>query len=62
MCVCTWGDSKVYVVSKVGKLVASFGGYGHEEGQFYNPSGLVFDADRFLYVCDSSVNSRLQLF
>jgi hypothetical protein len=57
----TWSDDKISVFTKEGTLVASFGGRGREEGLFSHPSGLVFDADRYLYVCDYS-NHRLQLF
>ena len=42
-------------------LVASFGSRGDEEGQFHLPSGLVLDADGYLYVCDY-YNDQLQLF
>ena len=61
--VSTWSlaDSQVFVFSKEGKLVTSFGGFGFKEGQFILPSGLVFDIDGFLYVGNCS-NSRLQLF
>ena len=59
--VSTWSDHRVYVFSKEGKLVTSFGGIGSKEGQFLCPSRLVFDDDGFLYVCDCG-NSRLQLF
>ena len=53
--------SQVFVFSKEGKLMTSFGRLGHEEGQFINPSGLVVDVDGFLYVGGYS-NNRLQLF
>ena len=59
--VSTWSDHQVFVFSKEGKLVTSFGGCGRKEGQFMYPSGLVFDDDGLLYVCDCS-NNRLQLF
>ena len=59
--VSTWLDHQVFVFSKEGKLVISFGGIGHEEGQFMLPSGLVFDVDGFLYV-GNYVNNQLQLF
>ena len=52
---------QIYVFSKEGKLVTSFGGAGYKEGQFICPSGLAFDVDGFLYVGDYS-NDRLQLF
>jgi tripartite motif-containing protein 2/3/tripartite motif-containing protein 71 len=56
----TWSGF-IFVFTKDGTLVASFGSRGHGEGQFRFPSGLVFDADGYLYVCDSW-NNRLQLF
>ena len=63
VCVSTWSaaDRQVFVFSKEGKLVISFGGFGLEENQFICPSGLVFDIDGFLYVGDNG-NNRLQLF
>ena len=63
--VSTWSwslaDNKIFVFSKEGKLVTSFGGTGRKEGQFLNPSGLVFDVDGFFYVGDCG-NNLLQLF
>ena len=59
--VSTWFPHKVFVFSKEGKLVTSFGEFGDKEGQFMNPSGLVFDVDEFLYVSDYG-NNQLQLF
>jgi DNA-binding beta-propeller fold protein YncE len=57
----TWSDHKIFVFTKEGILVASFGSQGKKEGQFSYPSGLVVDADGYLYVCDIW-NHRLQLF
>ena len=56
----TW-TNKIFVFSKQGKFVTSFGSSGSKEGQFSLPSGSVFDADGFMYICDST-NNRLQLF
>ena len=47
--------------TKQGKLVASFGHEGLEEGQFGLLCGLVVDTNGYLYVCDLS-NNQLQLF
>ena len=58
--VSTWSDNKIFVFTKEGALVASFGSEGDEGGQFSFPSGLVVDADGYLYVCDN-LNCRLQL-
>ena len=60
--VSTWSANTISMFSKEGKLVASFGSNGSsQQGQFRLPSGLLCDADGFLYVCDRN-NDRLQLF
>ena len=59
--VSVWKSHQVFVFSKEGKLVTSFGGIGHKEDQFMLPSGLVFNVDGSIYVCDM-FNNRLQLF
>ena len=51
----------IYVFNKEGKFISSFAKYGSGEGQCKHPSGLVIDADGFLYVCDF-MNNHLQLF
>jgi sugar lactone lactonase YvrE len=56
----TW-PGKVFVFTKEGTLVASFGSTGPGEGQLNLPSGLVVDADGYLCVCDN-ISHRLQLF
>ena len=53
--------SQIFVLTKQGKFVTSFGHQGLEEGQFALPCGLVVDTNGYLYVCDSS-NNQLQLF
>jgi tripartite motif-containing protein 2/3/tripartite motif-containing protein 71 len=57
----SWSNNKIYVFTKEGTLVASFGSQGRGEGQFNLPTGLIFDADGYLYVCDKN-NDQLQLF
>ena len=57
----TWSDGKIFVFTKEGTLVASFGSIGDEEGQFRLPNGLVLDADGYLHVCDKW-NHWLQQF
>ena len=59
--VSSWNSHKIFVFTKQGKLVASFGHEGLKEGQFYLPCGLVVATNGYLYVCDSD-NNRLQLF
>lgn len=51
----------IFVFSKRGELMTSFAKCGPNEGQLSLPSGLAFDADGILYVCDRT-NDRLQLF
>ena len=51
----------IFVFTKQGKFVTSFGHQGLEEGQLGLPCGLVIDTNGYLYVCDSD-NDRLQLF
>ena len=55
------GINTIFVFSKEGMFVASFGSFGNNQGQRRLPGGLVIDADGFLYVCDQNTN-RLQLF
>ena len=57
----SWAIHNIFVFTKQGKLVASFGHQGWKEGQFALPCGLVVDTNGYLYVCDRG-NSRLQLF
>ena len=53
------GINTIFVFSKEGMFVASFGSFGlNNQGL---PSGLVIDADGFLYVCDVN-NNQLLLF
>ena len=52
-----WGKHSVSVFNGEGSFVTSFGCKGMEVGQFNSPSGLAFDEDGFLYVCD--LNSSL---
>ena len=59
--VCEWHKHAVFVFTKEGKFVTSFGGKGFAEGQFQLPSGLVVDSYGLLYVCDL-FNNRIQIF
>ena len=56
-----WSKNAVFVFTKEGKFVTSFGSIGSTEGQFAGPCGLVVDSDGILYVCDI-LNNRVQLF
>ena len=56
-----WGKHSVCVFSSEGTFVTSFGRKGMEVGQFSCPSGLAFDDDGFLYVCDLN-SSLVQVF
>ena len=56
-----WIKHAVFIFTKEGRFVTSFGSFGTAEGQFKFPSGLVVDNDGILYICDT-FNSRVQLF
>ena len=53
------GKHAVFIFTKEGKFVTSFGSFGFAHGQFQIPTGLVVDNYGILYVCD--VNNRVQL-
>ncbi|WP_418790424.1 6-bladed beta-propeller [Phosphitispora sp. TUW77] len=57
-------DSKsqeVFIFDSTGKLLNSFGGKGHEPGQFYYAKGITVDEQGNIYVADSN-NFRIQVF
>ena len=56
-----WGSHCLSVFTKQGKFITSFGELGSDVGQFSCASGLAFDSDGVLYVCDIN-NSRIQVF
>ena len=56
-----FGKNAVFVFTREGKFVASFGSLGFAEGQFACPCGLVVDNHGVLYVCDT-VHNQVQLF
>ena len=56
-----WDGHAVFIFTKEGKFVTSYGDCGSDEGQFDFPCGLVVDGDGLLYVCDC-FNNRVQLF
>ena len=57
-----WGSKHcVSVFTKQGKFITSFGKKRSGDGQFSYPSGLAFDSDGVLYVCDIN-NIRVQVF
>ena len=55
------GENQLVVFSTEGQFVTSYGAFGTQEGQFYNPLSMAMDADGFLYVCDHC-NGRIQVF
>ena len=58
----TDGDiSRVQVFSVDGTYLRSFGGEGEEDGEFNDPSGIVFLNNGNIFVADSS-NNRVQMF
>ena len=56
-----WHKNAVFVFTKEGKFVTSFGSFGTAKGQFQLPTGLVVDSDGILYICDAC-NNRVQVF
>ena len=56
-----WIKHAVFIFTKEGKFVTSFGSFGTAEGHFKFPTGLVVDNDCILYICDV-LNNRVQLF
>ena len=56
-----WGGDCVFVFSRDGQFVTSFGKGENKEGEFNCPFGICVDCDGFVYVCDY-VNNRVQVF
>lgn len=56
-----YGSSHVYVFSKSGNLLRSFGGKGNGPGQFNVPRSVAVDRNDKIYVLDS-LNHRVQVF
>ena len=54
------GDDCLYFYDSIGELNFKFGSKGNEIGQFYSPSGVCFDENDRLIVCDCW-NHRLQV-
>ena len=55
------GNERVQVFRHDGTFVHAFGGFGSEEGQFVEPTGIVVVPDGSIWVADSG-NARLQQF
>ncbi|MCO5214924.1 MAG: TIGR03663 family protein [Thermomicrobiales bacterium] len=55
------GNERVQVFTKDGTFVKSFGGYGSDDGQFIEPTGIAIAPDGSIWVADSG-NGRLQVF
>jgi len=54
-------NARVHHFTRDGRLVKSWGGPGHGEGQFHLPHSIAFDDDGKLYVADRA-NKRIQIF
>ena len=54
-------DSKVYIYSSAGKLIASFGGTGRAQGKSWFPYGIAIDKDGNILVADTE-GGRIQAF
>lgn len=55
------GNERVQVFAIDGTFVTAFGGYGEEDGQFIEPTGIAIAPDGEIWVADSG-NARLQVF
>ncbi len=55
------GNERVQVFGMDGTFITAFGGFGEQDGQFVEPTGLALDPDGNLWVADSG-NGRLQVF
>ena len=56
-----YGSHQVKKYSWQGELLSDIGCYGHKDGQFKYPRGLVFNDNKLLYVVDGE-NFRIQAF
>src|SRR5699024_7557368 len=55
------GNERVQVFGMDGTFITAFGGYGEEDGQFIEPTGITIAPDGNIWVADSG-NARLQVF
>lgn len=55
------GNERVQVFGMDGTFITAFGGYGEDDGQFIEPTGIAIAPDGNLWVADSG-NARLQVF
>ena len=53
-----WGENRVSVLTKDGRLVTTF---GHGQYRLQRPSRIAVDSNGFVYVCDTG-NNRVQVF
>ena len=56
-----WGNHRISVFTSDGVFVSRFGSKGSNIDQFICPSGLAFNKDGFLYVCDFN-NDRIVVY
>lgn len=55
------GNERVQVFAMDGTFLLAFGGYGEDDGQFIEPTGIAIDGGGRIWVADSG-NARLQVF
>jgi len=51
---------KIFVINNEGGAVASFGDWGHDDGQFYYPAGIAYMGDNKFAIADK-FNDRVQV-
>uniref|UniRef100_A0A0K0F6I7 RING finger protein nhl-1 (inferred by orthology to a C. elegans protein) n=1 Tax=Strongyloides venezuelensis TaxID=75913 RepID=A0A0K0F6I7_STRVS len=55
-------NSKIYVYTRDGRFLTSFGKYGTNDGEFDNCSCVAFNKFKYQFVVTDSCNNRVQIF
>jgi DNA-binding beta-propeller fold protein YncE len=55
-------DYQVVKFNRQGQRILEFGRYGSEPGSFISPEGIALDAQGNIYVADTDLNQRIQIF
>uniref|UniRef100_A0A0K0E270 RING-type domain-containing protein n=1 Tax=Strongyloides stercoralis TaxID=6248 RepID=A0A0K0E270_STRER len=55
-------NSKIYLYTKDGRFLTSFGKYGSSDGEFDNCSCIAFNKFKYQFIVTDSCNNRIQIF